>query len=247
MTAKTTRSAATIRYTLCLLLTAFIWQLPVPASAFNEGMFRHRLQEALQLSPEQNDSLRFLRADLEANLALLRSQVLNGELLVIEGRLRYRDVLNDYRIARHEILTEDQRELLGRAQQLARERLLTDGQPPQQPPLHQLPEVLDLTLDQIERWRALLARQRDEVGQIRDEGEILQPEDYRRLRESHRIAFESMLSPQQRLLLEQVRRQWRSARDLADSMPDSLATGDTLQFPDEFGYDDDAPLPDMPE
>jgi len=242
-----TRSAAGIRHTLCLLLTAFLCHMPASVSAFDEGTFRQRLQEALELSLEQNDSLRFLRADLEAHLALLRSQVLDGELLAIEGRLRYREVIDSYRIARHEILTDEQRELLARAQQLARERLLTDGQPPERPPLHQLPEVLDLTLDQIERWRALLKRQREEVSQIRDEGETLQPEDYRRLRESHRIAFESMLSPQQRLLLERVRHQWRSARELAVSMPDSLVTGDRLPFPDEFGHDDDAPLPDLPE
>ena len=95
-----TRSAAGIRHTLCLLLTAFLCHMPASVSAFDEGTFRQRLQEALELSLEQNDSLRFLRADLEAHLALLRSQVLDGELLAIEGRLRYREVIDSYRIAR---------------------------------------------------------------------------------------------------------------------------------------------------
>lgn len=237
----------TARRASFVLLTIIISLLPEPSTAFDQGAFRERLREALVLTQEQTDSLRYLRSDLEASLALLRSQVLDGELLVIEGRLRYREILDGYRMARHEILTDEQRELLGRAQGLARERLLRDGHPPERPPMNQLPEALDLTLDQVERWRALVARQRGEVSQLREQGETLQPEDYRRLREAHRIAFESMLSPQQRMNLEQVRHQWRAARELADSMPDSFATGDQLPFPDEFGFDDEAPLPELPE
>lgn len=221
--------------------------LPAPSTGFDEDLFRERLHEALAFSPEQTDSLRFLRADLEGQLALLRNDVLSGALLAIEGRIRYGEVLDSYRVARQEILTDEQRALLKRAQELARARVLSDGQPPQQQPLHQLPEALDLTTDQVERWRALLMRQRQEVTEIREAGETLQPEDYRRLRESHRIAFESMLSPQQRLTLEQVRHRWRSARELAISMPDSLAINDELPFPDDYSTYDDAPLLEIPE
>ena len=57
-----------------------------------------------------------------------------------------------------------------------------------------------------------------------------------------------MLSPQQRLTLEQVRHRWRSARELAISMPDSLAINDELPFPDDYStYDDGAPLLEIPE
>ncbi|MBT4099923.1 MAG: hypothetical protein HOM68_24385 [Gemmatimonadetes bacterium] len=238
----------TISCLVGLLLIGVLCSASSPAVALDENIFRQRLQEALALTPEQSDSLRFLRADLEAELALLRSDVLTGALLAIEGRIRYREVIDVYRAARQQMLTEDQRNLLQRAQQLARERLLTDGRPPEQTPLEQLPEALDLTTDQVDRWRALLTRQRTEVAESREAGETLQPEDYRRLRESHRIAFESMLSPQQRLTLEQVRHRWRSARELATTMPDSLVIHDELPFPDDFGdYDDDAPIGEIPD
>ncbi len=231
---------------LVLMLISMGYLMSAPVEALDEDLFRQRLQNALMLTPEQGDSLRFLRADLEAELALLRSDVQTGALLAIEGRIRYREIMNAYRLDRRDIFTEEQRLLLERAQQLARDRLLTDGLPPQKAPLEQLPEALDLTTDQVARWRALLARQRTEVAEIREAGETLQPEDYRRLRESHRIAFESMLSSQQRLTLEQIRHRWRSERELAEAMPDSLVIHDDLPFPDDF-EDFDAPIQDGPE
>jgi hypothetical protein len=237
-----------IPYLYGLLLVGIWCSASSPATALDDDLFRQRLQEALALTAEQSDSLRFLRADLEAELALLRNDVLTGALLAIEGRSRYREVIEGYRVARQQMLTEEQRTLLHRAQELARERLLTDGRPPQQAPLEQLPEALGLTTGQVERWRALLVRQRTEVTEIREAGETLQPEDYSRLRESHRIAFESMLRPRQRLALEQLRHRWRSERELANTMPDSLAIHDELPFPDGFGdVDDDAPVGELPE
>ena len=167
------------------------WSPAPPDSARRD--FRQRLLQALELSPDQRDSLRLRREILQTELQALRQQVDDGGVLPEEGRLRYRELLEGYRNDRDSLLTSEQRALLGRAREHEQQLVLSDGQPAPEAPLR-LVDALELTEDQRHRWLALLARQRTQVQQLQEAGQVITSEDILRLREEHRLVFEAILT-----------------------------------------------------
>ncbi len=166
--------------------------------------FRLRLLQALDLTPGQQDTLRQLREYLQQDIQVLRDQVAAGDILSQEGRLRYGDVIDMYRVTLDSVLTFEQLQLLARARIHLFDLALYEGQP--KPKVAQrLVDALELDDLQRRHWLALLARQRDHVRRLRSEGETLSTGDYRRLLEEFRFAFEGILTPEQRLELERVR------------------------------------------
>ncbi|MDA0334224.1 MAG: hypothetical protein O2782_03565 [bacterium] len=165
---------------------------------------RRRLLQALDLTQSQQDTLRAMRDRLQSDVTALRKMVEDGDVLAEEGRLRYSEALRAYRTRRDSVLTVTQLDLMERARTTLREQILFDGQG--------MPEVSNRLLDalglddlQRRRWLSLLARLREQVRELRETGETLVTDDYRRLREEYRLSFEAILTPEQRLELERVR------------------------------------------
>lgn len=206
--------------------------------------FRQRLLQALDLTMDQQDTLRVLREQLQLDIGALRTMVEDGEILPEEGRLRYRESLAGYRVVRDSVLTPSQLELLERARAWQREQALFDGQGrPDEP--QRLAEELKLDDLQRRRWLSLLARLREQVRELRSAGETISTDDYRRLREEYRLSFESILTPDQRLELERV----RLARGRRLEEQERQALLDELQIPVEDDWesldlelDDDADI-----
>lgn len=199
-----------IRSPLYFLTAALLLVAPVqaqwstaPADSARQD-FRRRLMQALELTPGQQDTLRLLRGFLQLDMRALRVQVEDGDILSEEGRLRYREAIDAYRVTRDSVLTPAQLELLERARYHQREQALYDGQV--KPEVSQrLVDALEMDDLQRRRWLSQLARQREQVRQLRAEGEMITTEDYRRLRQEYQIAFEAILTPEQRLELERIR------------------------------------------
>ena len=175
----------------------------VPADSTRQD-FRRRLMQALELTPDQQDTLRQLRGFLQLDMRALRTLVEDGDILAEEGRLRYGEAIDLYRVTRDSVLTPDQLELLERARSHLREQALYDGQVKRDVP-QRLADGLDMDDLQRRRWLSLLARLREQVRKLRAEGEVILAEDYRRLREEYQFSFQEILTAEQRLELERVR------------------------------------------
>lgn len=200
------------------------WSTAAPDSASQD--FRRRLLQALDLTVQQQDSLRVLRQQLQQDMAAFRAMVVDGEILPEEGRIRYREALDRYRSVRARLLSPDQLALLARARSWQRDQALFDGQArPEE--RQRLMDALKLDDLQRRRWLSLLARLREQARELRSTGQTLSTDDYRRLREAYRLSFESILTPEQRLELERVR--LNRARRLKDQERRALLEG--LQAP----------------
>lgn len=192
--------------------------------------FQRRLLQALDLTPVQQDSLRLMREYLQLDINALRSHVEVGDILPEEERLRYREALRAYRIARDSLLTSTQLALLERARSHQFEQALYDPNKAEKP--KRLADALDLDDLQRRRWLSLLARQREQVRQLRSAGETISTQDYQVLREEYRLSFEAILLPEQRFELERV----RLARVLEQQELDALQL--------ELFIDENAPIQD---
>lgn len=199
-----------IRSSLYFLIATFQLVAPVqaqwstvPADSARQD-FRRRLMQALELTPGQQDTLRLLREFLQLDMRALRVQVEDGDILAEEGRLRYREAIGAYRVTRDSVLTPAQLKLMERARSHQREQALHAGQV--NPEVSQrLVDALEMDDLQRRRWLSQLARQREQVRQLRAEGEMISTDDYRRLRQEYQISFEAILTPEQRLELERIR------------------------------------------
>ena len=179
-----------IRSSLYFLIATFQLVAPVqaqwstvPADSARQD-FRRRLMQALELTPGQQDTLRLLREFLQLDMRALRVQVEDGDIL--------------------SVLTPAQLKLMERARSHQREQALHAGQV--NPEVSQrLVDALEMDDLQRRRWLSQLARQREQVRQLRAEGEMISTDDYRRLRQEYQISFEAILTPEQRLELERIR------------------------------------------
>jgi hypothetical protein len=194
--------------------------------------FPLRLLQALDLSPEQQDTLRQLREILQQDILVLGDLVAAGDILSEEGRWRYGEVIDMYRVSLDSVLTLEQVQLLARARSHLFDGALYQGQPKPDVP-QRLADALELNDMQRRHWLALLARQRDHVRRLRAEGELVSTRDYRRLLEEFRFAFEGILTPQQRLELERV----RLARVRREEVLDAAQMDLLNEFPTPIGDD----------
>ena len=197
-------------------------QAQVEAGRGDDGSsshFRERVRNALNLTKEQTEELRALRADLTEQLELLRGQVQSGELIPEDARVHYRRAMRIHRAGRDEILTEEQKALLERARRFVEEERLAGSQERKR---HRLPharlaEALELTAEQKAQWRELLQQQRQRVQELREEGEVLSRDAVGAVRERHRNAFEAILTPEQAAKLEEIRDTWRRRQEEEDA------------------------------
>ena len=193
---------------VCIALLAYALPVPAqwsaaPADSARQD-FRQRLLRALDLTPGQQDTLHLLRERLQLDVTALRAMIEDGEVLREEGRRRYAEAIDAYRVTRDSVLTTTQLDLLERARTHLRDQVLYDGQARTEGS-KRLVDALELGDLQRRRWLSLLARLREEVRELRMAGESMQTDDYRRLREEYRFSFEALLTPEQRLELERVR------------------------------------------
>jgi hypothetical protein len=237
----TIHSCPTVRSCLMLLVSMLLaasepvsaqWSV-APADSARQD-FRQRLLLALDLTPSQQDTLRLLREGLQLDLTALRVMVEDGDILAEEGRLRYSETIDAYRVTRDSVLTMTQLELLERARTHLRDQVLYDGQ--NKPEVSQrLVDALELNDLQRRRWLSLLARLREQVRELREVGDVV-ADDYGRLHEEYRFSFEAILTPEQRLELERI----RLARER-----DQLALDETqFDLLDDMDADPDAPVED---
>ena len=229
--------------TLALLL------LPTVAmTEWDVDDFQRRLHRALDLTPEQHHLLTQIRQDLADTLKVLSGSVKIGEISRYSVRERYRLALQNHRVARDTILTLWQQSLLERARNHARKRQIHGGELPEEETRYRrITEALELTLDQQWQWLDLLQRQRLEVQALRGSGHELSRQDFLRLREEHRISFDSILTEEQRLKFERIRQNWLHRRAYGDEVDTDFETeqgaypeGD-FEFVGELSPENDRP------
>ena len=184
--------------------------------------------QALELTPDQQDTLRQLRGFLQLDMRALRTLVEDGDILAEEGRLRYGEAIDLYRVTRDSVLTPDQLELLERARSHLREQALYDGQVKPDVP-QRLADGLDMDDLQRRRWLSLLARLREQVRKLRAKGEMIPTEDYRRLREEYQFSFQEILTAEQRLELERIRIARAREQQELDAAQMELLDMDTIE------------------
>ncbi len=178
---------------------------------FDPERFRQRVRKALNLTENQEVSLRDLRAALEWEVKSVRRQVEEGMLTPGEGRERFRRALRAHTVERDRILSEDQRLFLARAREFIEERMIPA--PPGGLKPGYLADALELTEQQQRRWLDLLERQRARYAAAEASGLV----DPGGLLEEHRMAFEAMLTAEQGLELERIRAAWHDEGDAADT------------------------------
>ena len=190
---------------------------------------RARVHRALDLAPEQQAELKSLRERLQEELISIRTQIRAGEIDAQEGRDAFRDAMRAHRGARDLVLSADQKALLERARQYAREQKLaspTERQP--EPRRPRLTEQLELTEGQQAQWRALRQRQREALLALHEAGMPPGRDEIRQMREEHRQAFERLLTPEQQATLAGLRHDWESwqARDEGYARPGEFGSGE---------------------
>lgn len=223
-----TRAALVGALVLALTVSAAPGQ-PAGEQRARASELRARVQRALNLSPEQQTELNSLRERLREELMFVRAQVQDGEIGGSEAREIFREAMRAHREARELVLSPQQRALLDRARQYARERKLalpTERQ--SEPRRPRLVEQLELTRDQQDQWRALRRRQREALLALQEAGIGPGRDEIRQMREDHRQAFERLLTLEQRAVLAGLRYEWRNWQDRADEYahPDPTAVED---------------------
>jgi hypothetical protein len=163
---------------------------------------------AMHLSFYQEVELRHLRIDMAEDLQWLYDQSTRRALTNQGALLRYRAVVEKYRALRDSVLTDDQLNLMERAQEHMARR-------PKKPFIgarFPLIQVLDLNKNQQTQGHRLLERHRQKLLALKKSNAKLGAADHTYAMEEMRLAFEEILTPHQTEKLSAVRTAWQEQR-----------------------------------
>ena len=188
-----------------LFESALDWISPRTESS---ASLRRLVVQAMHLDPEQETELRHLRIDMAEDLQWFYDQSKRQALTDQGALLRYRAAVEKYRTLRDSILTDNQLDLMERAQghmaRRSRKPFIGAGFP--------LVQVLDLNKRQQAQGYTLLELYKKKLLALKESNAKLGMADHTYAMKEMRLAFEGMLTPLQTEKLDAVRTAWQEYR-----------------------------------